>query len=74
MKNDFESDVAQNYEIVLPDKDEDGDYLYSSFEFEGLVTELPLEIPTDDKVTANVTIKINGFVAFNTGSNTGSPS
>ncbi len=62
MKADFENDEAQNYEIILPDKD------LTSFEFEGLVTELPLEIPTDDKVTANVTIKIVGQVTDNSGS------
>ena len=62
MKTDFEDDAAQNYEILLPDNDG------TSFEFEGLVTELPLEIPTDDKVTANVTIKIVGQVTVNSGS------
>ena len=62
MKTDFENDTAQYYEIVLPDADS------TSFEFEGLVTELPLEIPTDDKVTANVTIKIVGQVTVNSGS------
>ena len=62
MKTDFEDDTAQYYEIVLPDADQ------TSFEFEGLVTELPLEVPTDDKVTANVTIKIVGQVTVNSGS------
>jgi len=65
MKTDFEDDAAQNYEILLPDNDA------TSFEFEGLVTELPLEIPTDDKVTANVTIKIVGQVTVNSGSGSG---
>lgn len=62
MKADFESDEAQSYEIILPDAD------VTSFEFCGLVTELPLEIPTDDKITANVTIKITGKVIVNSGS------
>jgi len=62
MKTDFESDVVVSYEIVLPDDD------VTSFEFCGLVTELPLEIPADDKVTANVTIKITGEVTVNSGS------
>ena len=66
MKADFEDDDAQYYEIVLPDEDN------TSFEFEGLVTELPLEIPTDDKVTANVTIKVRGKVLVNSGSGSGS--
>ncbi len=60
MKNDFESDTLQNYEIVLPDAEN------TSFEFEGLVTELPLDIPPDDKITCTVTIKISGQVVEST--------
>jgi predicted secreted protein len=56
MKADFESAVAQYYEIVLPDPD------HTTLEFMGLVTEIPLTIPTDDKITADVTIKITGDV------------
>ena len=59
-KEDFQDDEAQYYEIVLPDG--------TSFEFSGLVTELPLEITADDKVTANVTIKVAGEVEVNSGS------
>lgn len=73
MKQDFEDDTAKFYEIVLPDKDANGNLINTSFEFEGLVTELPLEIPTDDKVTANVTIKVNGMVTVNSGAESGSP-
>lgn len=62
IKGDFESDTRQNYEIVLPDTDN------TSFEFEGLVTECPLTIPPDDKVTIDVTIKISGEVTVNSGS------
>ena len=62
MKSDFESDTAQNYEIVLPDVEN------TSIEFEGLVTELPLTIPADDKVTTDVTIKITGQVYIDSGS------
>jgi predicted secreted protein len=62
MKNDFESSNTQNYEIVLPDAE------VTSLEFEGLVTELPLTIPTDDKVTVDVTIQISGPVALESGS------
>ena len=62
MKTDFESDVIQNYQIVLPDTDT------TSLAFEGLVTELPLTIPTDDAVTADVTIKISGQVTLESGS------
>ena len=62
MNTDFESDVLQNYEILLPDTEA------TSFEFEGLVTELGLGIPADDKVSADVTIKISGQVVINSGS------
>jgi predicted secreted protein len=62
MKADFENDTAQNYEIVLSDT------VNTSFEFEGLVTEIPLEVPTDDKITVSVTIKLTGAVTVNSGS------
>jgi len=62
MKADFESNVAVSYEIVLSDAEN------TSFEFEGLVTELPLTIPADDKMTADVTIQITGQVTINSGS------
>ena len=62
MKTDFESNVLQNYEMVLPDVE------HTSIEFEGLVTELPLTIPADDKITADVTIKISGAVTMASGS------
>ena len=62
MKTDFESSTLQNYEIVLPDGDK------TSLEFEGLVTEMPLTIPPDDKVTIDVTIQISGQVTVNSGS------
>jgi len=63
MKDDFESDTEVDYEILLPDDEN------TSLNFAGLVTELPLDIPTDDKITANVTIKISGTVSLNSGSN-----
>jgi len=66
MLTDFESPNANNYEIILPDVD------VTSFEFEGLVTEVPLTIPTDDKITADVTIKITGQVVMNSGTGSGS--
>ncbi len=62
MLADFESDVAQNYEIVLPDDD------ISTLEFTGLVTQVPLSIPPDDKVTADVTIRVTGQPVMNSGS------
>lgn len=56
MKADFESNTARYYRITLPDTEA------TQLQFQGLVTELPLTIPTDDKVTANVTIQITGEV------------
>lgn len=65
MKDDFEDNILKNYEIVLPDLEN------TSLEFEGLVTELPMTIPADDKVTADVTIKISGQVVMNSGASSG---
>lgn len=62
MKDDFEDDDPKNYEIVLPDADN------TSLEFEGLVTELPLDVPVDDKITCDVSIKISGKVELDSGS------
>jgi predicted secreted protein len=62
MNTDFESDVLQNYEILLPDTE------LTSFEFTALVTELGLAIPADDKITADVTLKVSGQVVINSGS------
>jgi len=62
MKTDFEDDTPQNYEIVLPDDET------TTLEFEGLVTELPLSIPTDDVISADVTIKVSGQVNLESGS------
>lgn len=67
MNNDFESDTPQDYQIILPDTD------HTSLSFQGLVTELPLTIPTDDAVTCDITIKITGPVTLESGS-AGSPS
>jgi len=66
MNDDFEDDDAKNYEIVLPDAEN------TSFEFEAFVTEVPLEIPTDDKITLSVTLKITGAVDTNSGSGSSS--
>lgn len=59
---DFESDTLKNYEIVLPDAEN------TTLEFEGLVTELPLTIPTDDKITVDSVIKMSGPPTLNSGS------
>lgn len=62
MKGDFEDDIAKNYEMILPDADN------TSLEFEGLVTECPLEVPADDKLTMEISIKISGKVTVASGS------
>jgi len=62
MKTDFEDDNTKNYEILLPDDDN------TSLYFAGLVTELPLAIPPDDKIVADVTIQISGQVTLESGS------
>jgi predicted secreted protein len=64
MKADFESNVAGNYQIDLPDAEG------TSLDFEGLVTELPLTIPADDKITADVTIQVTGKVEISSGGTT----
>ena len=61
IKEDFQKVAANAYKIVLSDPG------LSTLEFEGLVTELPLSIPTDDKISADCTIKITGQVDFVSG-------
>lgn len=61
MKDDFEDDSSQNYEIVLPDDD------VTTLEFEGFVTECPLTIP-ESPITFDVTIQISGQVTLESGS------
>lgn len=57
MKEDFESDDLQTYQLVLPDED------LTTLEFDGLVTELPLNIPeASEKIGCDVTIAISGKV------------
>lgn len=62
LDTDFESDSTQNYAIVLPDSDR------TYFEFEGLVTELPLGASVGDVISSNVTIKVTGKVTIGDGS------
>ena len=61
MKADFDSDTIQHYMLLLPDADN------TTFEFEGVVTECPLDVP-QDAITTSVTIKINGSVLTESGS------
>lgn len=61
-KADFESDSSVSYEIAFPDAEN------TTIEFVGFVTEIPLEIVPDDKITATVTIKISGKIVVASGS------
>lgn len=56
LQSDFESDSARNYQIVLPDTGN------TTFDFAGLVMGIPLDVPTDGKITCTCTIKLTGAV------------
>ncbi len=58
MKADFENAESANYRIVLPDTGA------TQFDFAGYVTQLPLNIVPDDKITASITIKVSGEVTL----------
>lgn len=58
MNDDFEVDTLVDYQIVLPDTGN------TTIDFSGLVINLGLAIPLDDKITAPVTIKISGAVSI----------
>jgi len=58
MNADFESDSANDYQIILPDAGE------TTFDFAGFVSALGMATPLDDKVSADVTIKITGQVTI----------
>lgn len=63
IKEDYDSDSNANYEIYIEEAEE------TSFEFEGLVTEMPLVgIAGDSPITVDVTIKIDGEMTLNSGS------
>lgn len=66
--SDFESPDYHYYEICLPDEQN------TTIEFVGLVTEVPITIPTDDRITADVTIKISGNIAVASGTAAEEPS
>jgi predicted secreted protein len=58
MNTDFESDSSVNYQIVLSDTGA------TTLDFAGWVTSLGMAVPMDDKVTADVTVKIDGQVTL----------
>ena len=57
LKTDFENDDAETYSVELPDDDS------TIIGFNGLVTDFPVTIPLDDKVSVSVTIKITGNIS-----------
>jgi predicted secreted protein len=58
MLDDFEDDDSHNYQIVLPDTGN------TTLDFAAFVTNLPLTVSPDDKVTIDVTLKITGEVSL----------
>lgn len=54
MRDDYLDDDAHNYQIVLPDTGN------TTLEFAAYVTDIPLSITPDDKITCTVTLKITG--------------
>lgn len=58
MRLDFEDDDSHNYQIVIPAPGE------PTLDFAAFVTDLPLSIPMDDKITIDVTLKVTGGVSL----------
>jgi len=56
LKADFDNDDSVNYQVVLADTDA------TTLDFAGFVTDLPMTVPFEDKITVDVTIKITGGV------------
>lgn len=61
MKTDFDSDVVNDYEIILPDDEN------TTLNFEGFVTDMPLTVG-EAPMQFTVTIKITGETNLNSGS------
>lgn len=58
MRLDFEDDDVHGYQIVLPDTGA------TTLDFDAYVTDLPLSISPDDKITTTVTLKVTGQVTL----------
>jgi predicted secreted protein len=58
MRLDFIDDDSVNYQIILPDTSS------TTLDFAAFVTDLPLSITPDDKVTVDVTLKVTGEVTL----------
>lgn len=61
INDDFEDDNARDYQITLPDADK------TVLQFSALVTALGLQVPMEDRITCNTTLKISGPVTLSTG-------
>jgi predicted secreted protein len=61
MMEAYQDENLHPFVITFPDSEG------STVSFSGIVTECPLAIPTDDKVTSDVNVKVTGEVLFNSG-------
>lgn len=68
MKTDFESDNNQIYLLVLPDADD------TYMEFEGLITDFPLDVPLEDRINSDITVAIDGKIDVGSGGKSGASS
>lgn len=68
MKTDFESDNNQIYLVTLPDADD------TYMEFEGLMTDFPLDIPLEDRINSDITVAIDGRIDVGSGGKSGASS
>ena len=68
MKSDFESDDNEVYLLVLNDADS------TWMEFEGLITDFPLDVPMEDRINSDITVAIDGRIDVGTGGESGATS
>ena len=60
MNDDFEDDSSREYRITFPNTEA------TTMDFDAYVTSLGIGTPLDDKITADVTLKITGQVRIDT--------
>lgn len=58
VKADFDTNVSRNYRITMPDTGA------TTFTFASWVTNITKNVPTDDKITMTVTLKIDGVITM----------
>jgi len=68
MKTDFEGDDNQVFLLVLNDADN------TYMEFEGLITDFPLDVPMEDRINSDITVAIDGRIDVGTGGESGATS